>query len=138
MATLQDALVVNQAVAVDAREVYDFARRMENLPLWASGLASGITQEDGTWFAESPMGRVQVAMAAANDFGVLDHDVTLPDGTEVHNAMRVTPCGGGSLLSFVALRPEGASDEDFSADVAHVRQDLAALKDLLERQTPKR
>ncbi len=134
MAHVQDALVVSQPVAVAANAVYDFARQMENLPLWASGLATGIEQRDGQWFTDSPMGKVQVEMAPANPYGVLDHDVTLPDGTTVHNAFRVTPCGdSASLLSFVVLRLAGVSQADFDADVAHVRKDLAALQLLLER-----
>lgn len=132
---IPEALVVSQPVAVAASAVYEFARRMENLPLWASGLATGIEQRDGQWFTDSPMGKVRVDMAPHNPFGVLDHDVTLPDGTTVHNAFRVTPCGEhGSLLSFVVLRPQGVGQADFDADVAHVRKDLAALQQLLERQ----
>lgn len=131
--TVQEARVVSQPVAVAANTLYEFARQLENLPLWASGLATGIEQCDGQWFTDSPMGRVQVAMAPHNPFGVLDHDVTLPDGTTVHNAFRVTPCGeGASLLSFVVLRLEGVGQANFEADVAHVRKDLAALKQLLE------
>ncbi|WP_221885663.1 SRPBCC family protein [Variovorax sp. MHTC-1] len=131
---LHEAMVVSQAVDVSAEAVYAFARQMENLPLWASGLAKGIEQRGGEWFADSPMGQVKVTMAPANSFGVLDHDVTLPDGVSVHNAFRVTPCGNGSLLTFVVLRSAGASQESFDADVAHVRQDLLALKQQLEQQ----
>lgn len=133
--TFQEALVVSQPVAVPAQVVYDFARQMENLPQWASGLATGIEQLVGQWFTDSPMGKVRVDMAPHNPFGVLDHDVTLPDGTTVHNAFRVTPCGEhGSLLSFVVLRPQGVGQADFDADVSHVRKDLAALQQLLERR----
>lgn len=132
-APVQEALVVSQPVAAPAQVVYDFARQMENLPQWASGLATGIEQCDGQWFTDSPMGKVRVDMAPHNPFGVLDHDVTLPDGTTVHNAFRVTPCGvRDSLLAFVVLRFEGVSQADFDADVAHVRKDLAALRQLLE------
>jgi hypothetical protein len=131
---LQEAMVVSQAVDVSADVVYAFARQMENLPRWASGLAKGIEQRGGEWLADSPMGQVKVTMAPANSFGVLDHEVTLPDGVSVHNALRVTPCGDGSLLTFVVLRSAGASQESFDADVAHVRQDLLALKQLLEQQ----
>ena len=135
MAALHEAMVVSQTVDVAADVVYVFTRQMKNLPLWASGLARGIEQRDGEWFADSPMGQVKVAMAPANSFGVLDHDVTLPDGVSVHNAFRVTPCGDGSVLTFVVLRSAGVSQESFDADVAHVRQDLLALKQLLEQQT---
>lgn len=130
--TALQAVVVSQPVDAPADQVYAYARRMENLPCWASGLAAGVTQRDGRWFAQSPMGEVAVEMAPENAFGVMDHDVTLPDGTTVHNAFRVTPCGDGSLLSFVVLRLDGVAQQHFEADVAHVRRDLQALRDLLE------
>ena len=129
---LFDSKVVSQAVAAPAEVVYHFARRIENLSRWASGLATGAHREHGVWYTESPMGRVAVRMAAKNPFGVLDHDVTLPDGTVVHNAFRVSPCGDGSLLTFVVLRQPDVDLEQFASDVAHVRRDLRALKRLLE------
>lgn len=128
-----ETVVVSQAIDAPADAVYAFASRMDNLPLWASGLAAGIVQRDGHWFAQSPMGEVRVDMAPANAFGVMDHDVTLPDGTTVHNAFRVTPCGDGCLLTFVVLRLEGVDLESFEADVAHVRRDLVTLKQKMEQ-----
>ncbi|MBB3181806.1 SRPBCC family protein [Variovorax sp. Sphag1AA] len=131
-----EAVVVSQAVDASTEAVYAFASQMDKLPLWASGLAKGIEQRDGKWIADSPMGEVIVEMAPENSFGVLDHDVTLPNGVSVHNSFRVTPCGDGSLLTFVVLRTAGASQEALDADVAHVRRDLFALKHLLERRAP--
>ena len=133
MHTIQDAVVVSQRIRASADTVYGFARRMENLSRWASGLAQGIAQRDGRWFAQSPMGEVEVVMAPPNTFGVLDHEVVLPQGTRVHNAFRVTPCGEDSLLTFVVLRLSGTDQASFDADIAHVRRDLAALQGLLER-----
>ncbi|TAK83770.1 MAG: SRPBCC family protein [Aquabacterium sp.] len=124
--------IVSQPVAVHADVVYDYAHIIENLPQWASGLAAGVQQRDGVWYTESPMGHVRLDMAPKNAFRVLDHDVTLPDGTVVHNALRVTPAGDGSLLSFVVLRLPGTTDEAFEQDVAHVQRDLQALASLLE------
>jgi hypothetical protein len=130
---LYESRVVTQSVDVPRDVVYEFARTMENLPLWASGLASGISQENGVWFTQSPMGRVKVAMAPRNGFGVLDHDVSLPNGVTVHNAFRVTPAGEGCVLSFVVLRLPEVTAEAFEKDVAHVASDLSALKKLLEQ-----
>jgi hypothetical protein len=63
------AVVVSQAVGVSAEAAYAFASRMENLPLWASGLAKGIDQRDGKWFADSPMGEVEVSRCHATEWG---------------------------------------------------------------------
>lgn len=128
-----EAHIVSETIEAPPDVVYEFARQVENLPQWASGLAAGVHQDQGAWFAESPMGRVRLEMAPKNDFCVLDHDVTLPNGLKVHNAFRVTPAGDASLLAFVVLRLPGVSAEAFENDVAHVARDLKALKALLER-----
>ena len=64
-----------------AGDVYDYVSDPLNLSTWAAGLAHQDVQlVDGQWVVDSPMGRVIVAFAPSNDFGVLDHDVTLPAG----------------------------------------------------------
>ena len=127
--------VVSLAVDASAETVYDYAHRIENLPHWATGLASSLHHENGQWFTETPGGRVTIAMAPRNPYGVLDHDVTPPDGVTLHIAFRVTTIGDGSLLSFVVLRTPGMTDEAFDQDVAAVEKDLQALKDLVEAQS---
>lgn len=126
--------VVHQPVRATALAVYVFARQVQNLSQEALGPAQGVAQCQGAWYADSPMGEVQRHMAPHNPFGVMDHDVVLLEGTRVHNAFRVTPCGSESLLSFVVLRLAGTTQEAFDADVAHVRRDLAAPKDLIEQR----
>jgi hypothetical protein len=128
--------IVSESVAAPAHEVYEFARQRENLHLWASGLASAdIEQEGDHWVvADSPMGRIEISMAPRNDFGVLDHDVTTPDGATTHNAFRVTPVDEGCALTFVVLRAAGADDDAFEKDAAHVLKDLRALKSLVEKK----
>jgi len=128
--------VVSETVAAPAATVYEFARQRENLHRWASGLASADVEQEGDhWVVTgSPMGRIQIRMAPRNDFGVLDHDVTTPDGTTTHNAFRVTPVDDGCALSFVVLRQPGSTQAEFEADAAHVAKDLRALKGLMERQ----
>jgi hypothetical protein len=132
--TACEARIVQETIAADPDTVYAFARTMENLPQWASGLAAGIRQEGDDWVTESPMGRVKVAMAPENPYRVLDHDVTLPDGQIVHNAFRVTPACEASLLTFVVLQMPGTSSEAFEKDVAHVASDLGTLKKILEQR----
>jgi len=133
--SVPETQVVVVTAAVSAGLAYDIARRVELLPQWASGLAAGIQQVDGEWYAESPMGRVRLVMAPENPFGVLDHDVTLPDGTTVHNAFRVVPVDGDScVLTFVVVRLPGVSQESFETDLAHVHRDLLALRDFLESE----
>ena len=122
------------AVHVDrsAEEVYRFVADPAHLPQWAAGLGGAIEQRDGRWFADSPLGEVEVRFVPENPYGVLDHDVTLPDGTTVTNPLRVLPDGAGCEVVFSLRRGEGVTDEAIDADAAAVRTDLATLKRLME------
>ncbi len=115
------------------RQVYDYASDPSNLPEWAPGLGSSIEKVDGQWIVESPMGRVVVAFAAGNEFGVLDHDVTLPSGETFYNPVRVIADGTGCEVVFTLRRQPGMSDEDFDRDADAVFADLVALKRVTER-----
>ncbi|MFE2940042.1 SRPBCC family protein [Streptomyces sp. NPDC059255] len=117
-----------------AEVVYDYASDPAHLPEWARGLGDSIERIDGQWIAESsPMGRVVVAFAPPNEFGVLDHDVTLPSGETVHNPFRVIADGIGCEVVFTLRRAPGMSDEEFRRDAETVSADLTRLKRVLER-----
>jgi hypothetical protein len=120
---------INRSVA----QVYEFASNPGNLPQWAAGLSGSIQKVNQDWMAESPMGRVKVKFAEKNNFGVLDHDVTLPSGVKVYNPMRVFPNHDGSELVFTLYRRPNMSDQQFAEDAKSVEQDLAKLKTLLEK-----
>jgi hypothetical protein len=78
------------------------------------------------------MGRVTFTFTLRNDFGVLDHDVTLPTGETVHNPLRVISDGDGCEVVFTLRQRPGMSDEDFQRDADSVALDLATLKSLVE------
>jgi hypothetical protein len=78
------------------------------------------------------MGRVTFAFVPHNDFGVLDHDVTLPSGETVYNPLRVIPDGEGCEVVFTLRQRAGMTDEEFQLDANAVAQDLATLRSLLE------
>lgn len=115
-------------------EVYGLAGDPTRLPEWAAGLATGeATIHDDEFVVESPMGRVRVRFVDRNPLGVLDHEVTLPDGTRVHNPMRVLPHPAGAEVVFSIRQLEDDDDEDFERDCAMVAADLGRLRRLLER-----
>jgi len=115
-----------------ADQVYEFASNPEDLPKWAAGLSGSIKNVNGGWIAESPMGKVKVEFAGKNNFGVLDHDVTLPSGAKVYNPMRVFPNNDGSELIFTLYRRPDISEQMFTEDAEAVTRDLEKLKTLLE------
>jgi Polyketide cyclase / dehydrase and lipid transport len=123
---------VSVAIERPPADVYAFAGSPENLPRWAAGLGGSVTREGPDWVAESPMGRVTVRFADANDLGVLDHVVTLPSGEAVYNPMRVFGNDTGSEVVFTVYRRPGTTEEQFAADAAQVGADLHQLKTVLE------
>ena len=134
MATLP-ARIIHRSVRCDWRMLYDFAAQPQNMPRWASGLASGLTRDGEDWIADGgPVGKVRVRFAPANDFGVIDHRVTLPDGRHVDNALRVVPNGDGAEVMFTLLRQPDMDDAAFESDAAHVARDLDALAGLMEER----
>lgn len=113
-------------------EVSAFAGDPANLPRWAAGLASGELRREGEWLVvDSPVGAVRVRFTAMNSYGVLDHDVVLPDGEVVHNPLRVVPHPDGSEVIFT-VRQRGMTPAQLERDVAAVRADLERLRDLME------
>lgn len=122
------------SVTIDAspERVYAFTSDPLNLPKWAAGLGRSISKIDGRWMVETPNGVVTVEFAPKNAFGVLDHTVTLPDGTKVYLPIRVVANGGGSELVLVLFQTPQMSDAQFEQDAGMVAADLRTLKKLLE------
>ena len=119
-------------IARPAAEVYAFVTDPSRLPEWAAGLGGRVEERDGRWFADSPMGEVEVRFAPENPFGVADHAVTLPDGQVFSNPMRVLPDGDGSEVVFTLRRQPEMTDQAFESDAEAIRTDLATLRRLLE------
>jgi hypothetical protein len=130
-----ESLLLSIVIDRSAADVYEFAADPANLPLWAVGLASTVMEEmEGQWVADSPMGKVTVRFVDRNAFGVLDHVVTLPSGDSVYNPLRVIPYDDASEVVFTLRRQPGMTDDQFHADAAAVRADLASLKRILEER----
>lgn len=137
---------VSTVIRRPPEQVYAYARDPANLGAWAAGLASGRIEPgaegggadgDGdrgdTLVVDSPMGRVSVRFLPRNELGVLDHEVTLPDGTVTYNPLRVVPHPEGAEVVFT-LR--GVDDDEFEQDAAMVAEDLARLRGVFEGPLP--
>jgi len=123
---------VGERIDRPADAVYEYVVDPANIPEWAPGLGSGVENVDGRWFVDTSIGRVGVAFADRNAFGVLDHDVILPSGEVISNPMRVFADGQGCEVVFTVRRRPGMTDEDFAEDAGAVSADLARLKRILE------
>ncbi|GAA4524393.1 SRPBCC family protein [Brachybacterium paraconglomeratum] len=116
------------------RTVYEFASDPRNLPRWAAGLAGSEVQREATqWSMDSPMGRVLVSFVPENEYGVMDHAVTLPSGESVLNPLRVLALEPHRCEVVFTLRRGAMSEQEFTEDAAAVTEDLAMLKKICEQ-----
>jgi hypothetical protein len=115
----RDRILVKIAVSIDraAAEAYEFLALPDNFPKWASGLKDAVA----------------VRYSERNSYGVLDHAVTMPDGTTVYVPLRVIAQRRGCELVLTLFRRPGMSDEQFAADAGWVRRDLQNAKRILEQ-----
>lgn len=116
-----------------ADEVYKYASNPESWPAWIDFIES-VVKENNTWFAVSELGRVQVRFVPENNFGIIDHWVTLPDATTVYNPMRVIQNGQGSEFAFSLYKMPYMTDDAFEQDAKAVMNDLKTLKQILENE----
>lgn len=131
---IHESRPVGIVIDAPADEVYSFLVDPSNLPLWAAGLAeSDVEEVDGHWFADSPMGRVEVVFAPRNPFGVADHRVITAEGRVFDNPLRVLANGDGAEVAFTVRRYEGMTLEQWDEDCGRVAADLETLRGLLER-----
>jgi hypothetical protein len=132
MVTLGEARNISISIERDWREVYEFAHVPQNFPRWASGLASSLREDGSDWVTDTPEGQVRVRFTPRNDFGVLDHHVTLPNGARLFVPLRVVANGPGAEVILTLFVLPGTTEEIVSGDIESISSDLAALKGLLE------
>jgi hypothetical protein len=131
--TLRDARFVSINIAVPPARAAAFLADARTMPSWAPNFGHEIRADGDGWIMETRTGPFRVRMAPDNPFGVVDHWVIPPGGgPELHNAIRVTENGEGSLVVFTLFRQDGFDDRQFEEDEALVASDLRLLKQLLE------
>ena len=136
---MQNARTLTCSIDCPQPTVYAFASAPENLPLWVTSFCLSVKKSADQWQMETPTGWVGIRFLPANDFGVLDHVVTLPDGQSLLNPMRVVANGDASVVMFTLFQTAGMSDDQFAGDVGMVKADLQTLKSVLEaRQSVQR
>ncbi|SMX64652.1 hypothetical protein BI49514_00085 [Brevibacterium iodinum ATCC 49514] len=119
------ALPLSRSIDASPAEVAALARDPANLPAWAAGLSNGIREAGGHWITDSPMGEVEVRFGPHTELGILDHDVIFPDGTIVHNPLRILANGTGAEVVSTLYPMPGVDDVEFDRDADLVRADLA-------------
>jgi polyketide cyclase/dehydrase/lipid transport protein len=135
MSTMHAVRILSVSIGCPSDKVYEFVANPENLPKWANGLGRSVKKTDRGWLVETPQGPVTVRFAERNNFGVLDHYVTVVPGVEVYVPLRVIANGSGSEVIFTLFRLPEMTEEKFAEDQKLVEQDLRTLKNLLEKRS---
>jgi hypothetical protein len=129
-----ESKVISISIQRSPQDVYDFTAPPASFARWASGLGKPLENEGTVWQFEGENGPVKVRFTEPNAYGVLDHYVELPDGSEIYVPMRVIANGMDSEVMLTLFRVPGMSDEKFAADTQWVMRDLNRLKELLEAE----
>jgi hypothetical protein len=127
-----ESKTISVRIERSAHDVYDFTASPASFARWASGLGKPLREEGAVWVFEGPESPVKVRFSERNAYGVLDHHVLLPDGSEIYIPLRVIANGTGCEVLFTLFRPPGISGEKFDADAQWVARDLNTLKALVE------
>ncbi len=70
-----------------------------------------------------------------NQFGVVDHYVTIPSGATVYVPLRVVRNGDQAEVLFTVFRLPEMTEQQLETDVGLVLRDLANLRRVLEAAT---
>ena len=116
----------------DSKDVYDFVSDLQNLPKWAKAFCLYIKKEGDSWQAITTLGEIKIKMTPRNTFGILDHFVYIKPDVEIYVPMRVVANEKGSEVIFTLFRQPDMTDSQFARDQKWVREDLQALKLVME------
>lgn len=114
-----------------ADEVYRYASNPKNFPEWVAFIES-ITEQGDLWIGKTAIGDIKIKWTAPNDFGIMDHQVTLTNGETVNNPMRVIPNNKGCEFIFTLFWLPNRTEKEFNEDAKAVAADLQKLKEILE------
>jgi carbon monoxide dehydrogenase subunit G len=113
-------------------EVYQFASNPENFPRWVA-FVKRITRQGDLWVGETDLGVIKIKFTPQNNFGIIDHQVTLANGETVNNPIRVIANNEGCEFVFSLFRMPGRTDAEYNEDANSVKNDLQTLKNIMER-----
>ncbi|WP_082232032.1 hypothetical protein [Halobacillus massiliensis] len=129
---MYESKTVSVSINRPMEEVYQFVLEPMNLAAWAKSFCLSVAKKEGDWIAETEDGWAKVEFVPENEYGVLDHYVTMGTGAEILNPMRVVPNGSGCEVIFTLYQLPEVSEEDFLLDAVLVSKDLQMLKETVE------
>ncbi|MBX7200635.1 MAG: DUF4170 domain-containing protein [Rhodospirillaceae bacterium] len=121
------------AVGVTPEALIDLLSDATSWAKWATHTVKAATSKgSGTWDLETPKGPARLFIKADKATGIFDHMLNDASGHSWTVPGRVVAAGGGAVLILTFTKPPAFSASEFDADMAHVDEELAALKRLAE------
>ena len=116
----------------NANEVFDFFANMKNME--TGGAIKSIERSDDGWwnFDHIVAGKSKIRYnTLSRELGILDHTF-IGAGLEWHIYVRVIPNQTGSTTTWIFIRPDGLTEEQFEEQLKGFDNEIAGWKKALE------
>jgi len=130
MSAPRSVIVKTLVTTRDTKTVFDFFTNVKN---WESGgaLKNVRINENNSWLCDSPLGESEINIRSDEKSGVLDHDFIVED-VEWTVYGRITPNESGSTMSWLFIRPEPMTQEQFEEQLKNFDFEITGWKKSLE------
>jgi len=125
----RSVIVKTMITTKDTKTTFDFFMNLKN---WETGGAlKNIRKGSDDWcLCDSPFGEAKFRLRSNEQFGILDHDFI--GGGEWTVFSRVTPNESGSTVSWLFIRPEPMTQEQFEGQLKNFDNEIKGWKKALE------
>jgi len=126
----RSVIVKTLVTTKNIKTVFEFFINVKN---WESGGALKNMQKtsDGFWLCDSSFGKVKIKLRSNEEFGILDHDFFV-DGGKWTVSCRVTPNESGSTVSWLFIKPESMTHNEFEEQLKNFDNEIIGWKKSLE------
>jgi len=130
MKTPRSIIVKTMITSKDVKTTFNFFTNLKN---WESGgaLRNIRKDKDDYWLCDYPFGEAKIRLRSNEKFGVLDHDF-IGGGGEWTVFSRVVPNESGSTVSWLFIRPEAITQEQFEEQLQNFDNEIKGWKKSLE------
>jgi len=130
MKTPRSVIVKTMITPKDVKTTFNFFTNLKN---WESGgaLRNIRKDKDDYWLCDSSFGEAKIRLRSNEKFGILDHDF-ISSGGEWTVFSRVVPNESGSTVSWLFIRPETITQEQFEGQLQNFDNEIKGWKKSLE------
>jgi hypothetical protein len=114
----------------DVKTTFDFFMNVKN---WETGgaLKNIRKNNEDWWLCDSPFGEAKFRLRSNEQFGIIDNDF-IGGGGEWTVFSRVTPNESGSTVSWLFIRPEAMTQEQFEGQLQNFDNEIKGWQKALE------